>query len=333
MRVFPYHQVDVFAPRPLAGNPLAVFPDARGLSDAEMQAVAREMNLSETTFVLPPEDGGHARVRIFTPLLELPFAGHPSVGTACELVRLGLVDAVAPVTHVVLELAVGPTVVEVAVHGGEPVAATVHQGPPRFGHEVPRAEAAAVLRLAPADLHPDLPPMTVGTGLTYTIIPLASPEALARVSLDVQLLPGFEQAHAEVYPCAFTGQDDPWLEARGLFPLAGIPEDPATGSAAGPLAAYMVRAGLLAPDEERVVLQGRHAGRPSELFVVIVADAAGAAYGAPASPASGAATPDRSVSVPLLSDVLVGGAVQLIARGEMYLPPQRAVSPGQTSTG
>ena len=293
MRTLRFHQVDVFADQPLAGNPLAVFTSADGLSTDQMQAIAREMNLSETTFVMAAAAAGDARVRIFTPVAELPFAGHPTVGTACELVRLGLVEADEPVTRVVLELDAGPTVVEVNVRDGLPVAATVHQGPPRFGSRVAAQEAAAVLRLTTSDLHPDLPPMTVGTALDYTIIPLLSTEALERVAPDMQILGPFERTHAEVYPCAFTGLTDPWVEARGLFPLLGIPEDPATGSAAGPLAAYMARAGLLSPQEERVVLQGRHVGRPSRLSV--------------------------SVS-PGLADVLVGGAVQLVARGELYLP-------------
>jgi len=120
--------VDVFTDRPFAGNPLAVFPVPDGLTAAQMQAIASEMNLSETTFVMEPEGDGDARVRIFTPALELPFAGHPSVGTACELVRLGIVAAVEPVTRVVLELDVGPTLVEVEVSDGVPVAATCIRG-------------------------------------------------------------------------------------------------------------------------------------------------------------------------------------------------------------
>lgn len=305
MRTLHFHQVDVFAEEPFAGNPLAVFLAADGLSTRQMQAIAREMNLSETTFVMAPEGTGHARVRIFTPLVELPFAGHPSVGTACELVRAGLVEAAEPVTTVVLDLDVGPIVVDVHVREGQPVSGTVHQGPPRFGHEVPREEAAAVLRLAASDLHPGLPPRTVGTGLTYTIVPLASREALARVSLDETLLTAFEGDHAELYPCAFTGVGEPWIEARGLFPLVGIPEDPATGSAAGPLAAYMASAGLLLPGEERVVLQGRQAGRLSHLAVSVAASPA--PLQAPFAASS-------------ITDVLVGGTVQLVARGGLYIP-------------
>lgn len=295
MRALPFYQVDVFTDRPFAGNPLAVFPEAMGLGTEQMQAIAREMNLSETTFVTPPEAGGHAKVRIFTPASELPFAGHPTVGTAFELVRLGLVQATEPLTSVILELGVGPTKVEVAVADGVPRGATVHQRPPAFGKVIPREVAAAVIGLTPADLQPDLEPVPVDTGLCYAIIPLASQEALARISLDLGLLADFERCYAEVYPFAFTGGDEPWVEARGLFPFIGISEDPATGSAAGPLAAYLTREGLLSPEEQRVVLQGARIGRPSLLTVAV----------------SGRAD--------AMTDVRVGGGVQPVLRGELYV--------------
>ena len=295
MRRLRFVQVDVFAERPFAGNPLAVFPDAAGLSDAEMQAIAREMNLSETTFVTPPRAGGDASVRIFTPELELPFAGHPSVGTAVELVRLGAVAATGPRTTVVLELGVGPTAVEVDVRDGVPVRGTVLQRAPRFGVPVPRPEAAAALGLEPADLHPELEPVPVDTGLCYVVTPLVSLEALGRIVVPPGLAVAFERRYAELYPCAFTGDESPWVEARGLFPSAGIPEDPATGSAAGPLAAYMARAGRLAPGVPRVVLQGARIGRPSHLTVVV--------SGPPEAP----------------DGVRVGGAVQPVLEGELTL--------------
>jgi trans-2,3-dihydro-3-hydroxyanthranilate isomerase len=234
-------------------------------------------------------------VRIFTPALELPFAGHPSVGTAWELVRLGIVAAVEPVTRVVLELDVGPTLVEVEVRDGRPLAATVHQGPPAFGAPVPRERVAAVLGLDLEDLHETLEAIPVGTGLTYTIIPLRSQRALAHLAPDLSLFGAFERDYAEAYPCAFTGQETPWVEARGLFPLSGIPEDPATGSAAGPLAAYMARAGLLAAGARRVVLQGAAIGRPSLLTVAVTGTAEH------------------------IDNVLVGGAVQPVLRGELTL--------------
>lgn len=296
MRTLPFYQLDVFTDRPFAGNPLAVFPEAEGLTAVQMQAIASEMNLSETTFVLPPEGDGDARVRIFTPAVELPFAGHPSVGTACELVRLRLVDVYQPVTTVVLELDVAPTVVEVAVRDGAPVSGTVHQRAPVFHAPSPRGSAAAALGLDLDDLHPEFDPVPVDTGLCYTIVPLASQRALARVSIDLGLAADFEQRYAELYPCAFTGQADPWVEARGLFPFAGITEDPATGSAAGPLAAYMAREGRLPPGEERVVLQGQHIGRPSFLTVSV------------------------SGTREHVEGVRVGGRVHPVLRGELSLP-------------
>jgi len=289
-------QVDVFTDRPLAGNPLAVFPHARGLTVGAMQAIATEMNLSETTFVTAPQTGGDARVRIFTPETELPFAGHPSVGTACVLVDLGLMAAVEPRTPVVLELGVGPTLVEVDVREGRAIGATVHQGPPRFVAEVPREAAAAVLGLSVDDLHADHAPAVVGTGLEYTIVPLRDRARLGRIVLDLTRVPAFEDAYAELYPCAFGEGDDPWVEARGLFPLCGIPEDPATGSAAGPLAAYFARAGVLAAGETRVVLQGAHIRRPSRLHVSVEA------------------TGDE------MTDVLVGGGVAMVMTGTLTLP-------------
>lgn len=315
MSTYRFVQVDVFADGPFKGNPLAVFPQADGLSDVQMQDIAREMNLSETTFVLPARAGGDARVRIFTPGTELPFAGHPSVGTAVTLVRLGMAggrragraaeEAGSPagagaagsveVAAVVLELGVGPTVVDVAVRDGEPVGGTVHQGAPHFGHSPGREETAAVLGLAVDDLSPDLPPRLVGTGLDYVCIPLRDTDALARVVVDLQVLPAYEAAHGELYPFAFTGGEDPWVEARGLFPAEGIPEDPATGSAAGPLAAYLADAGLLPPGETRVVLQGRHVHRPSLLAVTV----RGAAGG--------------------IEEVLVGGGVVPVLTGELVI--------------
>ncbi len=296
MRTLRFYQVDVFAERPFAGNPLAVFVEAGGLETEQMQAIAREMNLSETTFVSPPEAGGDAKVRIFTPALELPFAGHPSVGTACTLVRNGIVARREPVTTVVLELAVGPTRVDVEVRDGEVVAGAVHQGAPAFGEEIDRDAVAAVLSLSPEDLAEDLAPRRVGTGLDYTIVPVRDCAALARAVIDLRLVDEFEAHYAEPYPWAFTGEDDPWVESRGLcFPSSGIVEDPATGSAAGPLAAYLAREGRLPFGERRAVLQGRHIGRPSRLTVWVEG-------------ADGR-----------IDDVLVAGGVYPILQGELTL--------------
>jgi len=295
MRSLPFMQVDVFAERRFAGNPLAVFPYADGLTDEQMQAIAREMNLSETTFVWPAEGEGDARVRIFTPGTELPFAGHPSLGTACVLVRMGVLRLQTPVTPVVLELNVGPIRVDVEVEIGEPVGAVMYQPAPEFGAEIVRSEAAAVLGLTGADLHPDLAPRVVSTGLPYAIIPLRDTDAVARSGYVLDLLPAFERRWAELYPFALTGAAAPFAEARCFAPFAGIPEDPATGSAAGPLAAYLAHEGVLAIDATAVIAQGRHCGRPSEISVSVTAEG------------------DR------LTGVRVGGRVVPVLAGELTL--------------
>ena len=287
--------VDVFSDGPLAGNPLAIFPDAEGLSDVEMRRIATEMNLSETTFVTAPAAGGDARVRIFTPAVELPFAGHPSIGTACTLVSTGRVAAQEPVTEVTLELKVGPTVVDVTVRDGQGVAGVVHQGVPAFGEEIPPAAAAAALCLQESDLDEELVPRVVSTGLGYAIIPLRNPRTLASAWFNFDLLPEFERRYAPLYPFALTGDDEPFAEARCFVPLAGIVEDPATGSAAGPLAAYLAREGLLAPGAARVLAQGQHARRPSRLTLSVTTEGSH------------------------IVDVLVGGGVVPVMTGELTI--------------
>jgi trans-2,3-dihydro-3-hydroxyanthranilate isomerase len=272
MRSLPFMQVDVFTDRRFAGNPLAVFPYGDGLTDEQMQAIAREMNLSETTFVSPAAGEGDARVRIFTPGTELPFAGHPSLGTACTLVRMGFLRRQTPVTTVVLELNVGPITVDVEIEGGEPVGAVMYQPAPEFGAEIDRAEAAAVLGLTEADLHPHWTPCVVSTGLPYALIALRDTDAVARSAYVLDLLPEFERRWAELYPFALTGVAAPFAEARCFAPFAGIPEDPATGSAAGPLAAYLARVGALEIGATAVIAQGRHCGRPSEISVSVTAE-------------------------------------------------------------
>lgn len=302
MRTYRFVQVDVFGCGPFTGNPLAVFPEAQGLSDAEMQAIAREMNLSETTFVTEPTGGGDVCVRIFTPGMELPFAGHPSLGTACTVVRLGLVPLMEPVTHVCLELKVGPTMVDVHIEDGEPAHALVHQGAPHYGAHIPKAEAAAALGLGEGDLHPELLGRRVGTGLDFAIIPLRDTEALRRAWFVLDRLPAFEEAYAELYPFAFTGEAEPFAEARSFGPLGGVVEDPATGSAAGPLAAYLAHEGILRPGETKVLAQGQYTGRPSRLEISVEGE------------------PRVEGEACVLSDVLVGGGVVPMITGELTLP-------------
>ncbi|ACZ40452.1 PhzF family phenazine biosynthesis protein [Sphaerobacter thermophilus] len=274
-RTYSFVQVDVFTDRQFGGNPLAVFLDGTGLSDAEMQAIAREMNLSETTFVLPPErDDCVARVRIFTPGRELPFAGHPTVGTAYVLATSGRVPAGA--TEFALEERVGPVPVRLE---GDPNAPTFiwmrHPaatfGPPREG----RAQLAAALGLDEADLLPDVPVCVGSTGVPFLYIPLRDPATVDRVVVDLPALSAWfgdeELVGTFVFaPNPAAGPNRVYsrmIAAHGI----GIAEDPATGSASGPLGAYLVRHGLVASsDEVRIVSeQGTKIGRQSFVHITV----------------------------------------------------------------
>lgn len=263
-----YHTLDVFTDRLFGGNPLAVFTDARGISDAQMQAVARELNLSETVFVLPPEAGGTRRVRIFTPGSELPFAGHPTVGTAILLVALGEVPAQEGETEVVLEEGVGPVPVRVRVRGGSPDFAQLTAAqPPVVGPAPAREELAALLGLAPADLSDDWEPAMASAGVGFTVIPLRDVAALGRARLD---LTAWERvlAHTDapgVYPVVPAAPGET-VRVRMFAPAMGIPEDPATGAAAAALAGYLAR------DAQQGTLrwtveQGEEMGRPSTIYL------------------------------------------------------------------
>jgi len=258
-------QLDVFTTRPLEGNPLAVFPDARALSDGEMQALARETNLSETTFVLPREPAVErergVRVRIFTPFEELPFAGHPTLGTAFFL------RGASGVAEVALDLAAGRIPVRFEDPPGAAAFGEMAQLDPTFGARHEPGPVAEALGLEPADLDPSLPVETVSTGLPFTVVPLRSLEVARRVQLDGGRGAAWLAAHGGKFfylVCRETVDPDARLHARQLF-YAG--EDPATGSAAGCAAAWMVAHGVARPDERVVIEQGIEMRRPSRLFV------------------------------------------------------------------
>lgn len=264
---FAYRLVDVFTGERFGGNPLAVFPDAQGLAPALMQRFAFELNLSESTFVLPPDRAGcDVRVRIFTPRRELPMAGHPVVGTAFVLEWEG-----RAADRVVFGLGVGPTPVE-RVDGpdGGPIW-RMRQQPARFGAPIAdRAAVAAALGLAPSALGA-LPIEPVSTGNLFVMVELASLDALARARLDApaaQALAGADGA-VGLYPFVRTGPGA--ARARMFAPGDGIAEDPATGSAAGPLGAFLLAHGAVAPGADGVarltVAQGVEMGRPSAIFV------------------------------------------------------------------
>jgi trans-2,3-dihydro-3-hydroxyanthranilate isomerase len=258
-------QWDVFSSRPLAGNSLAVFLDGRGLTDAEMQAIAKEMNLSETTFILPRDAATERergiRVRIFTVQEELPFAGHPTLGTAFAL--RGLSGA----GQVVLELNVGRVPVSFEDNGGPPAFGEMTQIDPTFGIQHERDAVARATGLRVQDFDDSLPIETVSTGLPYTVVPLKSLAIARNLQIDSNRAAEYLAQTAGKFFYFVTRETvdrEARLHARMLFYNA---EDPATGSAAGCAAAWMVAHGVAKPDERVLIEQGVEMKRPSRIFV------------------------------------------------------------------
>ena len=270
-RTFNFSVLDVFAERPLEGNPLAVFHDAQELSTEEMQAFARETNLAETTFILPrdpeTEERDGVRVRIFTTKEELPFAGHPTLGTATWLYfnhpRLRGAESIK------LRLNVGP----ISVHFDAPekgvagVRATMLQNDPVFGIKHERASIARALGLAEDDLSAEYPPQTVSTGVPFCIVLLQSLDVLRRLQIaqrEAQAWLAGSDAHFFycIAPVPGRGEGEPQWHARMQF-YSG--EDPATGSAAGCCIAWLLKTGLAAPDQALVIEQGIEIHRPSRI--------------------------------------------------------------------
>ena len=282
-RRFRYVQVDVFTTRRLEGNPLAVFTDARGLTDAEMQALARETNLSETTFVFPrnPEtEREHGvQVRIFTVQEEVPFAGHPTLGTAMVLRSLLLSQRAAKEARKISEISLDLKVGKVPVDFREPGASDhvfgeMHQVAPIFGPVHDRETVAQLLDLNASDLVADWPIQTVSTGLPFAIVPIKQLSTLQYLRLDLRKI--YEYLDRQQPKCEFyyvtrdTHDPEVGLRARQIFPGG---EDPATGSAAGCTAAWMVRYGIAQPEETVHIQQGVEMKRPSQIFVRASKDA------------------------------------------------------------
>ncbi len=258
-------QVDVFTERALEGNSLAVFLDGRGLSTELMQSIAREMNLSETTFILPGDPAKErergVRTRIFTVQEELPFAGHPTLGTA--FVLRGQTSA----AEVRLALNVGMVPVRFEVTTGQPVFGEMTQKDPEFGPTHDREQVARVLRLAPGDFDANLPIQTVSTGVPFTIAPIAKLSKLQNLQIDLQR--GLEYLESRgskffYFVCRETVDPEARLHARMIFYNG---EDPATGSAAGCCAAWAVAHKVIASDERILIEQGVEMHRPSRIFV------------------------------------------------------------------
>ena len=273
-RTFEFVQLDVFTREPLKGNPLAVFHDGRGLSDAEMQSLAREMNLSETTFVLPRESAIEAKegkkVRIFTVEEELPFAGHPTLGTALYLYSLATNS-----DEVVLDLKVGkiPVRMTPGTNSAEServdgkVFGEMRQRDPEFGAVLPREEVARVIGVEIDEIESDYPVQVVSAGLPFAVVPIRDARALANLkNRSIEAADFLEKSGARFFYFLCRDRQGDKLEARArMFFYGG--EDPATGSAAGCAASWMARYGWAKSDEQVLIRQGVEAGRPSEIFV------------------------------------------------------------------
>lgn len=272
-----YHfvQADVFTARPFGGNQLAVFTDARGLSPAEMQALAREMNYSESTFVLPPEIPGAARrVRIFTPAIEMPMAGHPTVGTAFVLAQRGAIPLAGASTAATLQLNIGPVPVEIESRAGQPQFVWMTHRAPEFGPiRSDRERVAAALNITADDIRADWPMQVVSTGMPFLFVPLRSLEAIGRCRVNQFALQNLFENDAPVMVYMFTTETttpEVLLHARMFGPhVADIPEDPATGSASAPMGAYAARYQVLPrqPHMRFIIEQGVEMGRPSQIHV------------------------------------------------------------------
>ena len=260
-----FTQFDVFTSRPLEGNPLAVFPDGRGLSDQEMQAIAREINLSETTFILPRDEATErqrgVRVRIFTVQEELPFAGHPTLGTAFAL--RGDTHAAG----IRIELNVGTIPVRFEDSPGLPAFGEMTQADPTLGLVHDRSKIAEVTGIPLEDIDTELPIQTVSTGIPFTILALRSLEAIRRLAINQARATEYLSASGgKFFFCVTRETVDPEarLHARMLFYNG---EDPATGSASGCAGAWMVEHKVAQPDERVLIEQGVEMKRPSRIFV------------------------------------------------------------------
>ncbi|HXR96117.1 MAG TPA: PhzF family phenazine biosynthesis protein [Rhizomicrobium sp.] len=249
-------QVDVFTQNPLEGNPLACFPNAGGLSDDRMQAIARELNHSETTFVRPAEAGGDARVRIFSTTGELPFAGHPTLGTAFVMAKTR-----PGKTSLVLEEKVGPVPVTLE-RRADGVFVEMTQNEPVFGAKADPRMLADALGFGVDEIDSRYAPQIVSTGSNFLIVPLKSVSTLAKLTLGRQLPPEQRAVFRGGIYYVVTGE--PQIETRLL---GATSEDPATGSAVGCAAAFLIQNGIRKPDEPVAVHQGRFVNRPSILYV------------------------------------------------------------------
>jgi trans-2,3-dihydro-3-hydroxyanthranilate isomerase len=278
-RTYEFVQLDVFTKTPLTGNPLAIFTDGRGLNDGEMQAFAREMNLSETTFILPRDPATEARegkkVRIFTVAEELPFAGHPTLGTALHLYASESAPDSKKAAEITLDLKAGKIPVRFTARSENAgsnrvdgqVFGEMRQRDPEFGITLSREEVARVIGIAPDEIAPEWPIQSVSTGLAFTMVPFRNPQTLANLKFAYAQAEEFlNKSGAKFFYFLCLERRENRVEARArMFFYGG--EDPATGSAAGCAASWMVQHGIANSDEQVMIRQGVEIRRPSEMYV------------------------------------------------------------------
>jgi trans-2,3-dihydro-3-hydroxyanthranilate isomerase len=281
MRTFRYVVADVFTDTPLAGNPVAVFTDARELETEEMQRLAREMNLSESVFVLARESDGHARIRIFTPQTELPFAGHPTLGTAFVLAQPMQLEVIR------LETLAGTVPIALEREGAQIVFGRMEQPLPSWAPFAAEVQLLAAVGLDESELPVEL----YDNGVRHVYVALGSEESVAALRPDVAALSDLDVVGVN----CFAGSGSHW-KTRMFAPGSGVVEDPATGSAAGPLAVHVARHGRIGWGDEIEISQGAEIGRPSTLY------------------ARAEGSGDE------VTRVEVGGSAVVVARGEFKLP-------------
>src|ERR1700730_12738179 len=279
-RTYEFVQLDVFTQTPLTGNPLAIFTDARGLDDGEMQALAREMNLSETTLILPRDPATEAqegkKVRIFTVAEELPFAGHPTLGTALHLYASQSAPDSKKSTEIALALKAGKIPVRFTANSENAgrkrvdgqVFGEMRQRDPEFGVTFSREEVARVIGIAADEIPSDWPVQVVSTGLPFAIVGIRNQETLANLNFAPAQAAEFlknSDARFFYFVCPQRREENR-LEARArMFFYGG--EDPGTGSAGGCGASWMVQHGIANSDEQVLIRQGVEIRRPSEMYV------------------------------------------------------------------
>jgi trans-2,3-dihydro-3-hydroxyanthranilate isomerase len=276
-RSYRYLHYDVFTDHLFSGNQLAVFLDGRGLSTESMQAIAKEMNFSESTFMFPPERAGaDIGMRIFTVGEELPTAGHPTIGSTFALARSGVIES--PRQNFVFGCGIGNVPVSLSWNGADLAFVWMSQGLPTFGDPLPDpARVAAALSLPPAAVAgTGQPVQVVSCGVPFLFVPLTTRSAVDsavvnRAGLDEMFRAANTNAHGVFVFSAQPGSDRATVYSRMFAPDIGIVEDPATGIASGPLGCYLVRHKVVAADKAEAILslQGAKMGRPSHVHIAI----------------------------------------------------------------